>query len=78
MSKYENDIDEFITVCKSHSIKKEDCFNLGTICCSEQMIEAGYTHNQALSKAKELINKNEKIESVFREILKMTGYTPED
>ena len=78
MSKYESDIDKFITVCKAHSIKKEDCLNLGTICCSQQMHDAGYSPDKALQKAAELIKDRQDIEKVYKEVLLMAGHNPDE
>lgn len=52
---------------------KDVVMNIMCICCSEQMNEAGYTSEQALQKAIELVQTKEK-QQVYEELLALTGY----
>lgn len=70
-------IDELILVAKSKGeYTKDDVMNIGCICCSEQMEEAGYTPTEALKIAIELV-KTKDPKHVFRELLKITGFEHE-
>ncbi len=74
MGKYNSDIDEFVSACENHNIRKETCFNLLIICCSEQMADAGIDPKTALKKATELITNQKDMEIIYKTILEMTGY----
>ena len=47
--------------------------NIMCICCSNQMHEAGYSSEEALKIAIELVKTKDKKE-VYSELLKLTGY----
>lgn len=53
---------------------KESVMNIMCICCSEQMHEAGYTSEQALQKAIELVKSNKSKQKVYSILLDLTGY----
>ena len=66
-------MEKLAEVCKEKNYSK-DVFSIITIiCCSEQMHDAGYTSEQALQKAIDLVKTKEKSE-VYTELLKLTGY----
>ena len=52
---------------------KDSVMNIMCICCSDQMHEAGYTSEEALQKAIELVKTKPK-KTVYTELLKLTGY----
>lgn len=65
---------ELILLAKTKSeYTKDSVMNIMCICCSEQMHDAGYTSEQALQKAIDLVKTKEKGE-VYTELLKLTGY----
>ena len=65
---------ELILLAKTKSgYTKDSVMNIMCICCSEQMHDAGYTSEQALQKAIELVKTKGKSE-VYTELLKLTGY----
>ena len=52
---------------------KDSVMNIMCICCSDQMHEAGYTSEEALKIAIELVKTKPK-KTVYTELLKLTGY----
>ena len=60
-------------LCKEKGYEKNVFSILTILCCSDQMHEAGYSSEQALEKAIELVKTKDKKE-VYSELLKMTGY----
>ena len=66
-------MEKLAKLCKEKGYEKNVFSILTIMCCSEQMHEAGYSSEQALEKAIELV-KTEKKEKVYSELLKMTGY----
>lgn len=76
MSKAKPYMEKLALVCKTKEYSKEVFSIITIICCSEQMHEAGYTSEQALEIAIELVKTKPKAE-VYTELLKLTGYNPE-
>ena len=73
MTKSKPYMEELAKLCKEKGYEK-DVFSIITIiCCSEQMHEAGYTSEESLQKAIELVKEKEK-KQVYQELLEMTGY----
>ncbi len=73
MSKAKPFMEELALVCKAKKYSK-DAFSIITIiCCSDQMHGAGYTSEQALKIAIELVKTKEK-KKVYSELLKLTGF----
>ncbi len=73
MSKCKPYMEELALECKNKEYSK-DVFSIITIiCCSNQMHEAGYTSEEALQKAIELVKTKPK-KTVYTELLKLTGY----
>ena len=65
---------ELIQLAKRKSeYTRDSVMNIMCICCSDQMHEAGYTSEQALKIAIELVKTKEK-KKVYSELLKLTGF----
>lgn len=65
---------ELILLAKnSKQYTRDSVMNIMCICCSEQMHDAGYDQEEALSKAIELIKTKSKSE-VYSELLKLTKF----
>lgn len=64
---------ELIKQCKEKKYSDNSIMIVYFFCGCDQMHEAGYTSEQALEKAIELVKTKEK-EEVYSELLKMTGY----
>ena len=77
MTKSKPYMEKLSNVCKEKNYNKEFFSIITIICCSEQMHDAGYTSEQALENAIELVIEKEKSQ-VYSELLKMTGYYPEE
>ena len=74
MGKNKEIIDKVITLCEEKNYNKESAFNLVLICCSSQMLENGYTSQDALSKAIEYINESKNSGEAIYKLLKLAGY----
>ena len=73
MSKCKPYMEKLALECKNKNYTK-DVFSIITIiCCSDQMHEAGYSSEEALKIAIELVKTKDKKE-VYSELLKLTGY----
>ena len=73
MSKVKPYMEKLALECKAKEYSK-DVFSIITIiCCSNQMHEAGYTSEEALKIAIELVKTKPK-KTVYTELLKLTGY----
>ena len=68
-----NLLTNFVTVAKERKLTLDSAIMVFSLCCSDQMHEAGYSSEQALEKAIELVKTKDKKE-VYSELLKMTGY----
>ena len=77
MTKSKPYMEKLANVCKEKNYNKEFFSIITIICCSEQMFEAGYTSEQALQKAIELVQTKEK-QQVYEELLALTGYKLEN
>ena len=63
----------FVEVAKKNDLSLDSAIMILSLCCSDQMKDAGYTSEQALEKAIELIKTQSK-EKIYSELLKMAGY----
>ena len=68
-----NLLTNFVKVAKERNLTLDSAIMVFSLCCSDQMKDAGYTSEQALEKAIELVKTKDKKE-VYSELLKMTGY----
>ncbi|MBR4420407.1 MAG: hypothetical protein IKT32_05950 [Clostridia bacterium] len=67
-------MDNLILLAKTkEEYTKDSVMNIMCICCSDQMHEAGYSSEEALKIAIELVKTKDKKE-VYSELLKLTGY----
>ena len=73
MTKSKPYMEKLAKICKEKNYGKNVFSIITIICCSDQMQDAGYTSEQALEKAIELV-KTEPKEKVYSELLKLTGY----
>ena len=64
---------KLINVCRKKEYTDESIINIFFLCGCDQMHEAGYTSEEALQKAIELVNTKPK-KTVYTELLKLTGY----
>ena len=62
-----------IKKCREKGFSDTSIINIYFLCGCDQMHDAGYTSEQALEKAIELVKTKDKKE-VYSELLKMTGY----
>jgi len=68
------EMDNLILLAKTkEEYTKDSVMNIMCICCSNQMHEAGYTSEEALKIAIELVKTKPK-KTVYTELLKLTGY----
>ena len=71
-------MDNLILLAKSkNEYTKDSVMNIMCICCSSQMHEAGYTSEEALNIAIELVKVKPKAD-VYTELLKLTGYNEKE
>ena len=67
-------MDNLILLAKTkEEYTKDSVMNIMCICCSDQMHEAGYTSEEALKIAIELVKTKPKSE-VYAALIKLTGY----
>ena len=64
---------KLINVCREREYTDESIINIFFLCGCDQMHEAGYTSEEALQKAIELVKTKPK-KIVYTELLKLTGY----
>ena len=64
---------KLINVCREKEYTDESIINIFFLCGCDQMHEAGYTSEEALQKAIELVKTKPK-KTVYTELLKLTGY----
>ncbi len=64
---------KLIKICRKKEYSDESIVNIFFLCGCDQMNEAGYTSEQALKIAIELVKTKPK-KTVYTELLKLTGY----
>ena len=74
MGKNKEIIDKVITACEDNAYTKDEAFNIALICCSSQMLDNGYSPEEALNKAIEFINSDKKPSETIYELLKLSGF----
>ena len=72
MTKSKQYMEELAKICKEKKYSKEVFSIIAIICCSEQMHNVGYSSEQALQKAIELVKEKDKSQ-VYKELLKIAG-----